>query len=151
MGRYLELLKHHTDPDFDLAQRAPSGEALDLPSHPRLRWPERDTTKTTETTKANPQVHGPLELPVAVKGAPSALGPEPEVAWRVKAMRATIRPGAPIPFLVAREDPTRDGACLSCSLTLGEGERYRCATCLEAAVLVLASLHGPPSVDGSGR
>ena len=76
---------------------------------------------------------------------------DPELAWRARAMWSQIRPGFPIPFLVAREDPIRDGACLSCSLPLGDGERYRCATCLEAAVLVLAALAGPPPVDGAPR
>jgi hypothetical protein len=74
-----------------------------------------------------------------------------EVAWGARAMRSQIRPGFPVPFLVAREDPIQDGACLSCSVPLRGCERYRCATCLEAAMLVLASLHGPTSVDGNNR
>lgn len=74
-----------------------------------------------------------------------------EVGWRARAMWSQIRPGFPIPFLVARDDPIREGACLSCSLPLEDGERYRCATCLQAAILVLASLGGPPPFDGTPR
>ena len=76
---------------------------------------------------------------------------DPEVAWRARAMGSQIRPGFPIPFLVAQDDPIREGACLSCSIPLGDGERYRCAACLEAAILVLASLGGPSSMDGTPR
>jgi len=74
-----------------------------------------------------------------------------EVAWRARAMWSQIRPGSAIPFLVARDDPFPTGGCFSCSLPLGDGERYRCATCLEAAILVLAALSGPSSIDGSPR
>lgn len=94
-----------------------------------------------------PSIHQERALPAA----PDLViqSDDPEVAWRARAMRSQIRPGFSIPFLVARDDPIREGACLSCSLALADGERYRCATCLEAAVLVLASLGGRSSVDGT--
>ncbi len=103
-----------------------------------------DKGDKSEKPPSTPRDQTPPSLPAA-----AIPGNDPEVTWRVQVMLSQIRPGYPIPFLVAREDPVRDGACLSCSLPLGDGERYRCATCLEAAILVLASLNGPP--DGIAR
>src|SRR5438445_10350686 len=64
---------------------------------------------------------------------------DPEVAWRARVMCSEIRPGFPIPLLVARDVPVVEGACLSCGVPLAEEERYRCLTCLKAAILVLAT------------
>ena len=68
---------------------------------------------------------------------------DPAVAWRVQAMWKQVQPARPLPFLVAREVAIRDGACLSCDAPLAEGDRYRCALCLKAATLVVASLRSP--------
>lgn len=61
-----------------------------------------------------------------------------EFTWRVEAMRRQIRPGAIIPFLVARRDfVDRPGGCLSCGDPVGPGRRYRCGPCVRAAEIVV--------------
>ena len=65
-------------------------------------------------------------------------GQDDEVTWRVGAMRAQLRPGAPIPFLVARRDLSdAPGLCPSCDAALADGRRFRCAPCVSAVERVL--------------
>jgi TubC N-terminal docking domain len=60
------------------------------------------------------------------------------LAWRAEPMRAQIRPGPRIPFLVARRDvPDAPGGCLSCGDPRGPGRRYRCGPCVRAAEVVV--------------
>ena len=63
---------------------------------------------------------------------------DPEVAWRVEAMRPQVPPRGPIPFLVARPGvvPQPD-CCLSCGDPLPDGRRYRCGPCQQAVEIVL--------------
>jgi len=63
---------------------------------------------------------------------------DPEVAWRIDAMRPEVPPRGPIPFLVARRDvaPQPD-CCLSCGDPLPEARRCRCGPCQRAAEIVL--------------
>jgi hypothetical protein len=66
---------------------------------------------------------------------------DPEVAWRVEAMRPQVPRRGPIPLLVARREvvPQPD-CCLSCGDPLPEGRRYRCGPCQEAAWRVLTEI-----------
>ncbi len=64
-----------------------------------------------------------------------------EVEWRVATMREQVPPTGAIPFLLARPAAVRGaGRCCSCGDPLGPDDRYRCQTCVEAAVRVLEAL-----------
>ena len=157
MGRYLELLKQptlHHDLVGTVPAVPPGGNPTPtlFPEHER---PESSTTKTTETAKAPlpPSELGNasrLHLPLASSGEAALVEehPDPELDWRIEAMRQQLRGTGPIPFLVAQDCPVQEGACLSCGVALAAEERYRCATCLKAAVLVLAAHRGGGSEDG---
>src|SRR5437899_12610699 len=105
MGRYLDLVKKTPLPGTEappwkaqdpVQGGTPSLETLVSPTP----LPPRDTTKTTETTKAPPT---------------TALDPDdPEIAWRLKAMRKQVPLAGAIPDLIAREAPTQPGTCFSC-------------------------------------
>lgn len=60
-----------------------------------------------------------------------------EIAWRAEAMRCQVRPGRPIPFLVARACEAIPEHCLSCGEGLPSGHRVRCHWCVGAAQQVL--------------
>lgn len=68
---------------------------------------------------------------------------EPEIAWRVTAMRAQLAAlptGTPLPFLIARPTPRTQGGCLSCGAPLQQaatGVTARCHPCLLAVWQVL--------------
>ena len=64
----------------------------------------------------------------------------PDVAWRVDAMRPQIPSEGTIPFLVAQEVPWRKGQCLSCGDPLPEGRKCRCLPCSRAAHLVIEEI-----------
>lgn len=70
-----------------------------------------------------------------------ALAEEQEVTWRVDAMRPQVPTRGAIPLLLARFDVVRAaGSCCSCGDPLGPDERYRCRTCVAAAVAVLRAV-----------
>ena len=62
---------------------------------------------------------------------------DPEVRWRVEAMRRQVPAHGPIPFLIACNAPFVRGACLSCGDALASDRPYRCQPCVEAAILAL--------------
>jgi hypothetical protein len=62
---------------------------------------------------------------------------DPEVAWRLEAMRGQVPTIGAIPFLVARDIQPAPGACQSCGDPLGVDQPYRCPPCVEAATLAL--------------
>ena len=62
---------------------------------------------------------------------------DPEVQWRLDAMRGQVPTSGPIPFLVARDIQPAPGACQSCGDALNPGQPYRCRLCVEAAILAL--------------
>jgi hypothetical protein len=66
--------------------------------------------------------------------------PDPDVSWRVAAMRPQVPLRGPIPFLVARWSDLAPGACLSCGDPLVEGRRVRCGPCVAAAEHVLQQI-----------
>ena len=129
MGRYLDLAKMTPLPGREIPPRkmldpalggAPPPETPSLLESVPTTW---GTTKTTETTKAPP---------------PSPLEPDdPELAWRVEAMRKQIPPSGAIPDLVAREAPVRSGTCFSCGDPLTANQHYRCRPCAVAAAVAI--------------
>lgn len=62
---------------------------------------------------------------------------DPEVQWRLEAMRRQVPTSGPIPFLVARDIQPAPKTCQSCGDALGAGQPYRCRPCVEAATLAL--------------
>jgi hypothetical protein len=62
---------------------------------------------------------------------------DPEVQWRLEAMRLQITPTGSIRLLVARDIQPAPGTCLSCGDPLVQEPLYRCHPCLEAATLAL--------------
>ncbi len=75
--------------------------------------------------------------------APHPINSDPEVAWRVEAMRERLRttgiprtPGAALLFLTVRDVPPRHPGCMSCGLALGLEEQVRCRYCARAARIV---------------
>jgi hypothetical protein len=68
---------------------------------------------------------------------PLLLVKDPEVLWRLDAMRGQIPTSGPIPFLVARDVEPAPGTCQSCGDPLTPGQVYRCCPCVEAATLAL--------------
>jgi len=129
MGRYLDLAKQTPLHGKEVPSRrspdparggVPSLETLPLPA---TLLPPEGTTKTTETTKAPP---------------PPVLEPDnPEVAWRVEAMKGQIPPSGAIPDLIAREVPARPGTCFSCGDPLTASQHYRCRPCAVAAAIAV--------------
>ena len=105
-----------------------------------------DKGDKSEKPPSTPQERASARVPV-----PDIQADDPEVAWRAEAMWLLIQPGSPIPFLVARDVSVVEGTCLSCGDALEEGERYRCSTCLKAAILVLASRQKYLREDGAPR
>ena len=62
---------------------------------------------------------------------------EPEIAWRVQAMRGQYRPGVGFFFLAARREfVDAPGCCLSCGDPL-QGRKHRCPPCAQAAEIVV--------------
>lgn len=73
---------------------------------------------------------------------PEALGRDPDLAWRVAAMRPQVRDKGGIPLLVARREiKPLPGQCTSCGDPLERGNRYRCELCVRAAWEVLREEH----------
>lgn len=73
---------------------------------------------------------------------PEALGPDPEVAWRVVAMRPQVPAKGPVLLLMARPGITMaPGQCTSCGDALEQGNRFRCELCVWAAWEVLREGH----------
>ncbi len=67
-----------------------------------------------------------------------ALAEEQEVAWRIDAMRPQVPSTGGIPLLLARPGVRpRVGSCCSCGDPLGDEDRYRCVSCVAAAIAVL--------------
>lgn len=64
-------------------------------------------------------------------------GDDPEVAWRLEAMRKQVPPSGPIPDLIAREAPIRPGTCFSCGDPLTANQHYRCRPCAVAAAIAI--------------
>jgi hypothetical protein len=65
---------------------------------------------------------------------------DPEVAWRVAALRPQISARGPIRWLAARTDtPATDAprCCGSCGDPLPVGRRFRCVPCVRAIEIVL--------------
>jgi len=143
-----------------LSQGHSAGSALDLLERARelarqARPTPSDTTIESTTHRGGDKGDKSGKAPFTSQELVSTRIPFPdiqaddsEVAWRVEAMWSQICPGSPIPFLVARDVPVVDGTCLSCGNALAGEERYRCAVCLKAATLVLASLRGDRPGDG---
>ena len=80
------------------------------------------------------------------------LADDPEVVWRIDAMRRQVPLRGPIPFLVARDVPPVPGTCLSCGDALALDQPYRCRPCVQAAILALREarqvlLGGAPDGD----
>lgn len=66
---------------------------------------------------------------------------DPDVTWRVAAMRERAPPNGPIPFLVARHVRSdRTDLCLSCQTALADAASYRCTACRQAAWVVTNNL-----------
>ncbi|MGO9179315.1 MAG: hypothetical protein ACLQBX_02945 [Candidatus Limnocylindrales bacterium] len=65
------------------------------------------------------------------------------IGWRAAVMAAQVLGSSPIPLLLARPGIRfPPGSCCSCGDPLGPDERYRCAPCASAAVMVLGGTHG---------
>jgi hypothetical protein len=81
----------------------------------------------------------PVAIPFSGAGdlATIAAIADPDVAWRLEAMRRRVPGVGPIPFLVARCTSSVAGACLSCGDPLAPDQPYRCRPCVEAAILAL--------------
>jgi hypothetical protein len=65
---------------------------------------------------------------------------DPEVAWRVAALRPQVPTRGPIPHLVVRLDNPAvsvQGHCRSCGDLLPEGRQFCCAQCVRAVEIVL--------------
>lgn len=69
-----------------------------------------------------------------------------EVSRRVAAMRPQVPPRGPIPFLALRKATVAAGCCQSCGDPLVAGRTIRCATCAQAAWLVLNQIR-----EGTGE
>ncbi len=129
MGRYLDLAKQAP---LHVEEAPPREEETPLPGDapfPKRRATQGSllapevTTKTTETTKAPP---------------PRLLEPDdPEVAWRLEAMRKQVPPSGAIPDLISREAPIQPGTCFSCGDLLRGSQRYRCRPCAVAAAIAI--------------
>ena len=71
------------------------------------------------------------------------MGPQvdPEVAWRLAAMRPQVPVTGAIPLLIARPGIRfAPGSCGSCGDPLAAEERYRCRPCVAAAVAALEAV-----------
>lgn len=155
MGRYLELLKHPGS-EIEIVPEVRSTPPSDTPrkgAHTEARSDAPPTTLTTETTKAP---HLPFAPAAATPAALEDDDPpvrlavaDPEVAWRLDAMRRQVPSTGSIPFLVARTIQTALGTCLSCGDPLGFGQPYRCRPCVDAAILALRDCR--PSAPEAGR
>jgi hypothetical protein len=69
---------------------------------------------------------------------------DPEVTWRVEALRPQIPARGPIRRFVTRtETPATDAprCCGRCGDPLPEGRRFRCAPCVRAVEIVLNAVH----------
>ena len=64
----------------------------------------------------------------------------PDVAWRARAMRSMLRPGLPLPFLIARPShgAARGGSCLSCGDGVAVQSVTRCPPCELGAHIAVA-------------
>jgi hypothetical protein len=62
---------------------------------------------------------------------------DPEVAWRLEAMRKQIPPKGPMLDLIARDAPRRPDACFSCGDPLSGPRSYRCHPCAVAAAIAV--------------
>lgn len=61
------------------------------------------------------------------------------VGWRAAVMAAQVPRTGAIPLLIARPGVRfPPGTCCSCGEQLGPDDRYRCGSCADAAVAVLA-------------
>ncbi len=75
--------------------------------------------------------------------APHLINSDPEVAWRVEAMRERLKTaGTALLFLTVREVPRGHPGCQSCGLALGLEEQTRCRYCARAAGNVTAEYIG---------
>jgi hypothetical protein len=100
------------------------------------------------------QVRGPSSAPLtpelraaiaAHKAELLALvtGGDPEVRWRVEAMRPRVPPTGVIPPMYARElSRVPADCCLSCGDPLTPGNKYNCEPCVRAAWQVLREVRG---------
>jgi hypothetical protein len=71
----------------------------------------------------------------------AALAADPDVVWRVEAMRNVATPTGPLLFLNVRQLPAGPkGLCLSCGKTLPTHRNYRCDACVHAAQLVVQEM-----------
>ncbi len=116
-----------------------SARGITLVADPPALHMKGPTAALTPDLIQNVREHKPeiiAELTAQQVQTDSALSPE--VAWRVAAMRSQVPPAGPIPFLLARRDAQdAPGLCLSCGDPLGDGRRWRCRSCEEAAELAL--------------
>jgi hypothetical protein len=70
-------------------------------------------------------------------------GEDPEVRWRVDAMRPRVSPTGVIPPMYARElSRVPADCCLSCGDPLTPGNKYNCEPCVRAAWQVLREVRG---------
>lgn len=145
MGRYLELLKQ-SNPQVEVV---PEVRPTPLPVAPDggvkldVEAPAPPTILTTETTKAPHLPFAPTQPALAIPASEQQAAhrrleaSDPEIAWRLDAMRNQVQTSGPIPFLVARNIRPAAGACQSCGDPLEVDQPYRCRPCVEAATLAL--------------
>jgi len=109
-----EQLRSH--PSSDLLPMQSSQEPGDKGEKPRLA-----------PSSASEPLRSPNEVAIE----------DPEVAWRVEAMRKQVPARGTIPDLIARDVPREPERCFSCGDTLKGRQRYRCRPCAVAAAIAI--------------